>query len=375
MEHFQALITAPLPSHCTRLHYSPLTYANEPPPPMLVSELLPRDANNAEEYYKNLRLAEKRQAEERTATGPKKGFMASLRKSVKDVGKNIGEEFSEISVEKGSSEASFIAKEESFRSHFRLPWEERLWESFHCKIVVSQGFNRAGKCYISDNYFSFTSTHKHEHLAFMIPLKEIVSFRAAVETGKKHTKQLVAADLPTETIRGLIIYTSDRSMHRFYHFHPDSRSVYNVLDHAWYSARNSLSPLPMPIPLQVMFPARPAQNVPYESLKQLPGSQLPVAQQSSVFPLVNTVPPSDLEHQNNNWNFNNSQVVPSEENIGSGPSEVLTTRTIYQYVPGSLQNQQYSPTKILPTENANVSEQKLVREVPEGNPDITAYQG
>jgi hypothetical protein len=40
---------------------------------MLVSELLPRDANNAEEYYKNLRLAEKRQAEERTATGPKKG--------------------------------------------------------------------------------------------------------------------------------------------------------------------------------------------------------------------------------------------------------------------------------------------------------------
>jgi hypothetical protein len=79
MEHFQALITAPLPSHCTRLHYSPLTYANEPPPPpMLVSELLPRDANNAEEYYKDLRLAEKRQAEERTATGPKKGKQYSV---------------------------------------------------------------------------------------------------------------------------------------------------------------------------------------------------------------------------------------------------------------------------------------------------------
>jgi hypothetical protein len=66
----------------------------------------------------------------------------------------------------------------------------------------------------------------------MIPLKEIVSFRAAVETGKsirclscpdahynkytilgkKHTKKLVAADLPTETIRGLIIYTSDHSV-------------------------------------------------------------------------------------------------------------------------------------------------------------------
>jgi hypothetical protein len=124
-----------------------------------------------------------------------------------------------------------------------------------------------------------------------------------------------------------------------------------------------------------MFPARPAQSVPNESMKQLPGSQLPVAQQSSVIPLVNTVPPSDLEHQNNNWNFNNTQVVPSEETIGSGHSEVLTTHTIYQYVPGNLQNQQYSPTKILPTENANVSEQKLVREVPEGNPDINAYQG
>jgi hypothetical protein len=45
---------------------------------MLVSELLPRDANNAEEYYKDLRLAEKRQAEERTATGPKKGKQYSV---------------------------------------------------------------------------------------------------------------------------------------------------------------------------------------------------------------------------------------------------------------------------------------------------------
>jgi len=369
----QALITStPLPSHCKRIQYCPATtYGYEPPPPVHVEELLPRD----EESYKYLRQEERKQAEERTATGPKKGFFASLKKSVKGTSKNIGGEFSDISVSnelKGSSEAIRIANEESFRAHFRLPWEEKLWDCFHCKVIVSQGFNRTGKCYISDSYFSFSSTYRHEYLAFMIPLKEIVSFRSAVESGKKHTKQLVAADVPAETIRGLIIYTSDHAMHRFYHFHPDSRGVYSVLDSAWTAAKNSLLPLPTSIPLTVMFPARPGQHIPQETLES---------------------------QGDNNWNVNNTQVVPSLEKSGSGLSEGLTnqtttttttvidretisavpidsrmseTRTIDQGVPIDLQNQ-----KISPTETANVSEQLI-----EGNQVVTgaqsnvnAYQG
>jgi hypothetical protein len=113
-------------------------------------------------------------------------------------------------------------------------------------------------------------------------------------------------------------------MHRFYNFHPDSRSVYNVLGRAWNSAKNSFSPLPTSIPLHFMFPARPVQNAPQEAQ--------PV-----------NVPPPDLESQNdNNWNVNNTQGLQSLQRTGSGHSEELSSETST----AALAREEQSRTKI-----------------------------
>jgi hypothetical protein len=67
---------------------------------------------------------------------------------------------------------------------------------------------------------------------FMIPLRNILSILPANVTGKKEYKTFVAAQIATLTTRGLMVYTNDHTMHRFYGFGDGSRDVYNVLDHA-----------------------------------------------------------------------------------------------------------------------------------------------
>jgi len=231
----------------------------------------------------------------------KPSFTESLKTSLKDTSKNVQDEFTDVAVkQRGHSEASHIATEESFRSHFRLTWEERLWDGFHCKAIVSPGFNRSGICYISDSYFSFFSMHKHQQVSFMLPLREIVSYRAAVVSGRKHLKQVIAADQPTPMTKGLIIYTSDHMMHRLYNFSHNSRDVYNVLDHAWQLAKSSQLPLPLPISLNLMFPPRPAYYKPYDPITDYFVSQTEVVPEVlQAAKSANAVQPSESAYVQN----------------------------------------------------------------------------
>lgn len=66
----------------------------------------------------------------------------------------------------------------------------------------------------------------------MIPLRNIVSLLPANVTGKKEYKTFIAAPIATLTTRGLMVYTNDHTVHRFYGFGEGSRDVFNVLDHA-----------------------------------------------------------------------------------------------------------------------------------------------
>ena len=66
----------------------------------------------------------------------------------------------------------------------------------------------------------------------MIPLKNIVSLMPANVTGKKEYKTFVATTIASSSTRGLMVYTNDHTMHRFYGFGDGARDVYNVLDHA-----------------------------------------------------------------------------------------------------------------------------------------------
>jgi hypothetical protein len=263
-----AIPIAPFPAGIMAIQYQPSTYEVAPPAPAPIMEPLPQERTMLKEQQRRARILEKEQRYESEKHYHKQqggGFFKKMGTAIKGaavaVEKGIGD-FSS-GVQKGYTNVTHESFDGEFRRLFRLGWEERLWDAFYCRCITGPAMvTRDGILFISDNYLCFSAERRKERLSFMIPLRNILSILPANVTGKKEYKTFVAAQIATLTTRGLMVYTNDHTMHRFYGFGDGSRDVYNVLDHAWRASYNRLSPAPTPIPWSMPFPERPYSTAP-----------------------------------------------------------------------------------------------------------------
>jgi hypothetical protein len=292
---------APFPAGIMALQYQPATYDVAPPASMPVMEPLPKERTMLKEQQRRTRILEKEQRYESEKHYHKQtggGFFKKMGTAIKGaavaIEKGVGDFSSEV--HKGYINVTHETFDSEYRRLFRLPWEERLWDAFYCRCITGPAmFTHDGILFISDNYLCFSAERKKDRLSFMIPLRNIVSILPANVTGKKEYKTFVAAPLATLSTRGLMVYTNDHTMHRFYGFGDGSRDVFNVLDHAWRASYNRFAPAPLPIAWSMPFPERPYSTAPTVSV---PPTVLPQPTHSvttTVYPAT-VIPSESVTH-------------------------------------------------------------------------------
>jgi hypothetical protein len=162
--------------------------------------------------------------------------------------------------------------EKDFRASFGLPGTERLWDAYSCRCV-----NGPAACdgwlYLSTNYASFFSRNGEQVVAFIMPLRNIVSIQKA-----NATKTPNAAIAPQLTIApnggphpstpgavlpdALQIFTLDGTIHSFYYFW-SFVDCYNVLDRSWRQCFQAPQVVPLAMqhgygqPMPQQYPAAP----------------------------------------------------------------------------------------------------------------------
>lgn len=176
------------------------------------------------------------------------GFSSALNEvsaGVSKVGSSIG----------GSAHEQVTAQlEKDFRASFGLPGTERLLDGYSCRCINGPAA-ADGWLYLSANYASFFSRSGEQVIAFIIPLRNIVSIQ------KGHASKTPNAALaPTITTApgggqhpstpGAVlpdafqIYTIDGTVHSFFYFW-SFVDCYNVLDRSWRQCFQQPQVVPM----------------------------------------------------------------------------------------------------------------------------------
>lgn len=162
--------------------------------------------------------------------------------------------------------------EANFRAAFGLPGTERLWDGYSCRCVNGTA-SADGWLYVSGSYASFFSRSGTFVVAFIIPLRNIVSIQKAF-AGKTNNPGLAPPMAlaphggPSPSTPGAVlpdalqIFSLDGTVHTFYNFW-SFIDCYNVLDRAWRQAFQAP---------QQMLPVQPAVVTGYGQAMQPPAA-------------------------------------------------------------------------------------------------------
>jgi len=248
----------PCPSNLTRLQYTPIRYDVPAMPLPPVPDPLPDVQRQYEQRTKEEKLKFKEENKPKHS-----GFFGAIANVVEDVSLQVEKGLHHYYTELDNSVRStnFEMAQINFYNRFRLP-NEPLWREFSC--VVADGITWVlGNLYVSDHYLGFYGEKKLAlapgqpptgHLAFLIPLRNIVSIRLG-DTKPNNTSLPPEITLNHGASRpdALMIYTNDHWLHLFYYFWK-LKDVFNVIDHAWRNSLQDPSVPPIPIPLQHPLP-------------------------------------------------------------------------------------------------------------------------
>lgn len=129
--------------------------------------------------------------------------------------------------------------ESDFRKSFGLPGSEKVINVFACSCVNGNGFS-TGNIYISSNYLSFYGkVYGTKFIAFIIPLKNIVSIRKSccVKVESPSNPPVMHITDNPESQTAIQVFSADGTIHSFYAFWTHRyRKAYATIDRSW---RNS----------------------------------------------------------------------------------------------------------------------------------------
>lgn len=201
-----------------------------------------------------------------------KGWFSNLSVGLSSALNEVSAGVSKVGSSLGGSAHETVTNqlEKDFRASFGLPGTERLWDGFSCRCINGPAAVE-GWLYISSNYASFFSRSGEHVIAFIIPLRNIVSIQKAHAT--KPPNAAIAPQLtiapnggPLPSTPGAVlpdslqIFTLDGTVHSFFSFW-SYLDCYNVLDRAWRQSFQAAAVAPMGVqqgygqPVQQPYPA------------------------------------------------------------------------------------------------------------------------